>query len=666
MPLGTLADLTVLQFTLPGLGSDLVVANADPAAARRVEQALRAHEGTLRRALVRRTERGLRSLWLRGVTANGLRAALGEADPALLALLHEIRANSVIVAPLEGRDARLGFMGFVRHPGREGFGAAEFAAAVVFARRAGLSIHAAALQEQSGEAVATRDRAERAAERWAQVFERAGWGAAIIDAAAGRIELVNLAFARMHGFASPSEVAGRPFGSVFRVETDAGDEVGATLPAGGAVTYETRHRRADTGAAFPVLVDLTALEGGGPPAYVAYVQDLSGFRRAEDRLREAQRMEAVGRLAGGVAHEINNMMTIVLGFAEDLSADPALPGGRRNDVAEILRAARRAAAISGQLLAYSRRQVMQPQLVNVCDAVRSTAQLLRQTLPSDVHLALDLPTDPVSARVDPVQLDQVLINLAFNARDAMLEGGRLTIRVARRQLDEAFGWRKLGTAVAPGPYAAVEVSDTGVGIASEVQARIFEPFFTTKPAGRGTGLGLSTVYGIVKQSGGYVWVDSQEGEGSTFTVCFPESPPEVKRDQFGPDRRRRPSEYRTGTVLLLEDEPALRRLAARVLRGAGHRVHEAATGGEALALLRDANVPVDTLLTDVVVADGSGRALLREVHTDRPDLPVVLMSGHPRQDLEERGLLEPGTRFLQKPFTPESLVRIVAAALDSR
>jgi two-component system cell cycle sensor histidine kinase/response regulator CckA len=386
------------------------------------------------------------------------------------------------------------------------------------------------------------------------------------------------------------------------------------------------------------------------------VQDLTDIKRTEERLRRAQRMEAVGRLAGGVAHEVNNMMTIILGFSDLLSRELPAPDGRQREVEEIRKAAMRAAKITSQLLAFSRQQLLQPVDLRLNQVVQDMVPVLRLMLPA--NLAVEVALAPLDAvvRADRSQLEQVLINLAFNARDAMTSGGSITIATETRYLDETAGMRLIGIPIPAARYGLVSVADTGHGMDEATIAQAFEPFFTTKPMGRGTGLGLATVYGIVKQSGGYVWAESASSKGTTVTVCLPEVGGKTAGSMEDEGGRASIPEASGGTVMILEDEAGVRELAARILRERGYRVLEAESGAAALAALRDGSRRADLLLTDVVVPDIGVVDLEREVHHLLPGLPILYMSGYPRDDILDRGLLRSEQPFIQKPFSTEQLV----------
>jgi signal transduction histidine kinase len=383
-------------------------------------------------------------------------------------------------------------------------------------------------------------------------------------------------------------------------------------------------------------------------------------RQLEEQLQHSQRMEAVGRLAGGIAHDFNNVLTAVLGSIELLLLDAPPDRPHREELDIIRDAATRARDLIRQLLAFSARQVLQPMVIDLNRLVKDIAKLLRRLIGEDIALETTLAPALGAVRVDTAQIEQVLVNLAVNARDAMPQGGRLAIETDNVEMD---GTRAPPAATVPaGRYVLLQVSDSGVGIDALVQAHLFEPFFTTKPRGKGTGLGLATVYGIVRQSEGHVTVESTPGRGATFRIYLPrveapldptESPSPVAAPAAG-----------TETILLAEDERLVRVLAQKVLERAGYRVLVATGGTEALALAEHHDGPIHLLLTDVVMPEMNGRELARRLAALRPGVRVLYMSGYADEAVAQHGVLDPGTAFLQKPFTPEGLAKKVRGVLD--
>ena len=385
----------------------------------------------------------------------------------------------------------------------------------------------------------------------------------------------------------------------------------------------------------------------------------SKLKDAQEQLLQAQKMEAVGRLAGGVAHDFNNMLSVILSHTR-LAISELKPGHPLlEDLEQVDHAAERAAQITRQLLAYSRRQIMQPRALDLNAVVRETQKMLRRLIGEDIDLNVVLARDLWTVHLDPGQIQQVLMNLVVNARDAMPQGGRLTLETANVELDPDYAKDRPG--ITPGRHVVLAVTDTGVGMDSETQSRIFDPFFTTKGGEHGTGLGLSTVYGIVKQSGGHVWVYSELGLGSTFKVYFPESAGSGRHRAVRPE-----STQLTGkeTVLLVEDEDMVRRAVCAILRRGGYEILEAASGNAALELLRGFEGEVDLLVTDVVMPELSGRELALRVTELRPKIKVLYMSGYTDDTIVRHGVLEATMAFIQKPATPDDLLRKIRELLD--
>jgi len=390
-------------------------------------------------------------------------------------------------------------------------------------------------------------------------------------------------------------------------------------------------------------------------------EDVTEQRALEAQLRQAQKMEAVGRLAGGVAHDFNNILTVILGAAELLLEQVDTADRTRADLEEIRASANRAAALTRQLLAFSRRQVLEPRALDLNAVVGNVEKMLRRLIGADIELRTVLRPGLGAAMADPGQLEQVIMNLALNARDAMPDGGKLTIETADAELDPAYADEH--PRVQAGRYVMLAVSDTGVGMDAATLGRLFEPFFTTKEHGRGTGLGLATVYGIVKQSGGYVWAYSEPGQGATFKVYLPraDAVPEALAAGAVPEASLHGSE----TILLAEDAEPLRSLIERILKRYGYAVLTAASGSQALELAERHDGPIALLLTDVVMPGMSGRDLAERIIAARPDIRILYTSGYTDAVIVWHGVLDPGVTFLQKPFTPKALARKVREVLDT-
>jgi signal transduction histidine kinase/ActR/RegA family two-component response regulator len=381
----------------------------------------------------------------------------------------------------------------------------------------------------------------------------------------------------------------------------------------------------------------------------------------QDQLTQARKLEAVGRLAGGVAHDFNNLLTIMIGRSQLLLRRVGAQDAVRPEIELIEQAAEQAADLTRQLLAFSRKQVLQPTVLDLTSLVLRMGEMLRRLIGEDITLATVLDPALGSVKADPSQIEQVIINLAANARDAMPDGGRLTIETANVDLDAAYAGRHVG--VRPGPHVMLAVSDTGIGMDPETQAHIFEPFFTTKGPGLGTGLGLATVHGVVKQSGGNIWIYSEPGRGTTFKIYLPrvEEAVEAALPDSGPVELAQGHE----TILLVEDEDGVRTLARDVLRAQGYAVLEAHDGREALRLSAHHPGAIHLLLTDVVMPFMSGRELAGRLAPSRPGMPVIYMSGYTDNAVVHHGVLDPNTLFVQKPFTPDGLLRKVREVLDA-
>jgi signal transduction histidine kinase len=409
----------------------------------------------------------------------------------------------------------------------------------------------------------------------------------------------------------------------------------------------------------PHLLDVRST-AFAPGVLVYTVRDLTRQRKLEDQLLQAQKMEAVGQLAGGVAHDFNNLLTVIMSYSSMLLADGAPTDANRDDIQAISDAAARAAALTRQLLAFSRKQVLQLQPVNVNAVVTDVEKMLRRIIGEDISLATHLDPDLALINADPGQLEQVLLNLAVNARDAMPDGGTLTLTTDNADLSDEHGDRHMGAA--PGKYIMLAVTDTGTGMTKEVQQRLFEPFYTTKGAGKGTGLGLATVHGIVKQLGGDVYVYSELGHGTTFKVYFPHLT--TIPDVVVAAAEHREAPRGTETILLAEDDDALRSLGARVLGTFGYNVLVARTGADALRIVVEHDGPIDLVATDVVMPEMSGSQLVAKVLKARPGIRVLFMSGYTDDEVMRRGVIDGQTAFLQKPFTPDMLAHKVRAVLD--
>jgi len=387
---------------------------------------------------------------------------------------------------------------------------------------------------------------------------------------------------------------------------------------------------------------------------------LEALRHSQEQLRQAQKLEALGRLAGGIAHDFNNLLTVIGGYADLLLNASALDDDSREKMAEVSEASERAAALVRQLLAFSRKQILQPEVLNPNEVLSSIAKMLRRLIGEHIEIAISLGEDVGKIYADPSQIEQILINLVVNARDAMPNGGKITIVTENVDLDQTYA--DMHIAIKPGPYVMLAVSDSGVGMNAETREHIFEPFFTTKEVGKGTGLGLSMIYGIVKQSGGNIWVYSELGKGTTFKVYLPriDAKPTINKQV-----KEQSGIRGTETILLVEDEEMVRRLTYNVLTSRGYRVLAAKNGDEAIAIGRNHAGSIDLLLTDVVMPGLGGKDLTNIIKSFRHEIGVLFMSGYTDDAIIHHGVLESGTNFIEKPFTADKLVAKVEQVLAS-
>ncbi len=388
--------------------------------------------------------------------------------------------------------------------------------------------------------------------------------------------------------------------------------------------------------------------------------DLTERRKLEEQFQQAQKMEAVGRLAGGVAHDFNNLLMVMRGYTELMLGRLSANDPLRSNAEEIQKAADRATSLTQQLLAFSRKQVMQPKVFDLNAVVSDTEKMLRRLIGEDIELATILGAELGRVKADPGQIEQVILNLAVNARDAMPQGGKLVMETANVELTQAFARQHPG--VKPGPHVMLAMSDTGVGMDAETQARIFEPFFTTKEKGKGTGLGLATVYGIVKQSGGYIWVYSEAGQGTTFEIYLPRVEDAVTADQEEQVASQPPSG--SETVLLVEDEEPVRKLAREFLENTGYTVLEAEDPVEAMHLSDRHQGPIHLMVTDVVMPKMSGHELAQQMASVRPEMKVLYVSGYTDDALGQYGVPTQDSFFLQKPFSLDTLARKMRTLLE--
>ena len=506
----------------------------------------------------------------------------------------------------------------------------------------------------------TEERLRESEERFRATFEQAGVGMGH-GTREGRWVRVNQRLCDILGY-THEELLARTFQDITHPDDLDFDLRQRCQLVAGEIQTLSREKRYLHKDGSTVWVDLTVSMlrdlSGEPKYFIAVVQDITARKRVEQELFHAQRMEGVGQLAGGIAHDFNNLLTVIGGRSQLALATLRPDDPLRRDLDLIKKTADRAAALTRQLLVFSRKQSLQPRVVDPNDVVSQATSLLRQVIGEDIELVFVPARDLGRVRVDPGQLEQVIINLAVNARDAMPNGGRLTIETSNVVLDADYAGRHVG--LTPGPYAMVAVSDNGVGMDAATRARIFEPFFTTKGPGKGTGLGLATVYGIVKQSDGHIRVYSEPGVGTVFKIYLArtDAPPEAEppRDTTLP--------HGTETILLVEDDEEVRGLAREVLEHLGYTVLAVTSAADAVLVAERHVGLIDLLLTDVVMPRTGGGELAKAVTAARPETRILFMSGYTDDAIVRHGVLEEGVQLLEKPFTPEALAVKVRTVLN--
>jgi two-component system, cell cycle sensor histidine kinase and response regulator CckA len=614
--------------------------------------------------LVRELQRGgYQPTWERVQDAPSMRAALGKASwdivisdsampefsaSAALGILKEMGADIpfVIVSGTIGEEAAVAAM-------REG--ASDFLLKGKLARLP--PVIARELRESR--ARAARRKAEddlRASEaRYRILFESSPLPMWVLDTETLAFLAVNEAAVRHYGF-ERSEFARMTLEDI-RPQNEAPVTVASSAPL--TDERQTTHHRRKDGSVITVEIQAHDFAFDGQRARLVVANDVTERQRLEEQLRQSQKMDAVGRLAGGVAHDFNNVLSVILSYG-DLLLDDLEPGDRlRDDVEEIRKAGKRAAELTRQLLMFSRQQVFEAKVIDLNDVLSTMDKFLRRILGADVDL-VSIPVQPLGrVRADRSNLEQVVMNLVVNARDAMPRGGKLTMETANVVLDEEYARGHLGANA--GPHVMLAVSDTGVGMDKSIQGRIFEPFFTTKEKGKGTGLGLSTVFGIVQQAGGSIWVYSEPGKGTTFKVYLPRVDAAIDTVRpVQPVTTLRGTE----TVLLVEDDDQVRAVARSILRATGYQVIDARSPEEAIVQSEKHKGTIHLLLTDVVMPQMGGPELAKRLARTRPDMKVLCTSGYTDDSIVRHGVLDARFAYLQKPITPESLTTKVREVLD--
>jgi DNA-binding response OmpR family regulator len=484
----------------------------------------------------------------------------------------------------------------------------------------------------------------RAAVQWQVTFDAIGEGVCITDSK-GVVIRCNRAFNELMGKVQED-------GQSLLEQVPELHDV-ALLPGGGDQPRTARIKVGDRTLRVSLVVTGLDPDAAGRQVYV--VTDLTRELKADERVRRIMQLETTGRLAGGVAHEINNMMTAILAYAEFALRGLDVDDRRREDIEGIHKAATRSAEIARKLLTYSRRQVVQPKQLDLHRAIREIEPTLRRILGSDRTLTLDLKAPQHWVMIDPLGFEQIMINLALNARDATGPGGRVTITSGNVTLDEGVAVQYPDIAIQQGKYVQLTVSDTGHGMSENTMERVFDPFFTTKEVGQGTGLGLAMVFGMVKQSNGYVWATSEEGQGSTFTIQLPQ----VTRSSGETSSPVEKNGKASGRLLVVEDEAVVLHLLGRGLRENGYEVEEAMDAAQAIAILERIDGKVDAVITDVVMPAMSGKDLAKQIRSRWPGLPILFISGYTSDEVVGKGLIDQGEKFLQKPFAPDVLARAV-------
>ena len=570
-------------------------------------------------------------------------------EPELLPRVSDEAMPSVasyMCVPLMSRDRPWGAITLVRNDPERPFGHADLHLASELARRTATAIENARLIESLA----------NSEERYRLLFEVNPLPMWVYDAATLRYLAVNEAAVRHYGYTRHEFLAMtitdiRPPEDVEAMLADLHGRGGPGSPVPGT----WRHRKKD-GTLIDVEITAGKVMFEGRPAALVLSHDVTERLRLEERLGQAEKMEAIGRLAGGVAHDFNNLLTVISGYTEILLAQADVAG--REHLGEIAHAAEQAAGLTRQLLAFSRRQVLHPRVLDLNEIVAGMEPMVRRIIGDDVSVGVRLAPGLAPVEADQAQVERVILNLAANARDAMPDGGRLTIETQNVELDEDYvASRGEGT---PGPNVLLAVSDSGVGMTDEVQRHLFEPFFTTKSPGAGTGLGLATVFGVVKQSGGSIYVYSEEGRGTTFKIYFPAATAgQIEAtDGLGDGAAERGSE----TIMIVEDDESVRDLVRIMLETKGYKVLAAAGAAEAERLCTD---DVDLLLTDVVMPEVNGRALAERLSLTSPSMRILFMSGYSDEAVYRHGEISPNAAFIEKPFTDRTLARKVREVLDN-
>jgi PAS domain S-box-containing protein len=476
----------------------------------------------------------------------------------------------------------------------------------------------------------------------------------------GNILIANPALARILGYERPEQLIGLNTGNDLYWDPTQRSDIVRGFDSNGGDAAEIQWKRKDGS---PIWVDVhgrSVRDGTGQAYFEGFIYDLTSRKQLEAQFRQAQKMEAVGRLAGGVAHDFNNLLTVIASCTDFVLSDPTLGAEHREDLTEVKKATDRATSLTRQMVAFGRTQVLRPATINMNDRLTELLPMLKRLFETTIDIRIQAEKELWSVRADPGQIEQVLLNLAINSRDAMPDGGTLTFITENRTIDSnpsGVGMYNMN----PGDYVLLRVRDTGVGMDEETQRKIFEPFFTTKAVGKGTGLGLATAYGIVNQSGGYLRVRTSPGKGAEFMIYLPRTDAIPEKSAHAERRDDRPA---SGTILVVEDEPAVRSALGRILIAGGYKVVSAENGTEALKLFGTGK-DIDLLITDLVMPGIGGRDLAQQCGALRAALKVIYISGYTRDSLLSPQTFEEGTEFIEKPFTSDAILDRIARVLQA-
>jgi two-component system cell cycle sensor histidine kinase/response regulator CckA len=559
------------------------------------------------------------------------------------------KIRSLVVVPIINRGSLIGFLGFDSIK-QEKTWPEEI---IILLKIVGDVISNALLRKTTEKAL------RKSEEKYRKFFEDDISGN-YITSAAGELLFCNPAFMKIFGFGSQKEAMAFPIDRLYPAP-EMREALLSDIKEKKRLLYKELELQTCDGQPVYVMANIMGNfdDRGELIEMRGYLLDITEHKKLERQLRQAQKMEAVGRLAGGVAHDFNNVLTIVKGYGDLLCGDKTLSQRQRQNLEQIIKAADRAESLTSQLLAFSRKQMIKPRIINLNDSILNVQKMLKHLIGEDIRLHTILAKDDINVKVDPGQIDQILMNLAVNSRDAMPDGGKITIETKTVDLDQEYAAQHIP--IQPGPYVLLALSDTGIGMDEETKSKIFEPFFSTKK-GNGTGLGLSTVYGIVKQNNGFIWVYSEPGGGATFKIYLPRM--ETKKPQRI-SRETRFDYAGTETILLVEDDEMVREISKIALEQSGYKLLVATDGRDALKVAENFEGSIDIMVTDVVMPEIGGRELAQRLSPLHPDMKILFVSGYTDNAIVEHGVLDPDVFFLQKPFTPPLLGRKVRKILDS-